>query len=116
MREEILMSVRIVCEEFKPFRRNTLVGFAVLLLPDLGLRIRECPVHRQGDRRWIGFPGRQWTDQQGNKQWANLIEFLDGVDREAFQTGAVEAIRSRIAAPAADKGSRRRPYPEEANV
>jgi hypothetical protein len=114
--------IKIICEEFRPFKKNTLVGFADLALPDLGLRIKECPVHRQNDRRWVAFPARPWTDPQGKKQWASIIEFLNGADREGFQAAAVVAVRAKIAPPAecrapANGSRRRRPYPgDNANV
>jgi hypothetical protein len=86
---------------------------------DLGLRIKEITVHRQGDRRWISWPARPWVDQQGKKQWFPVVEFIPGADREAFQTAAITAIRAKIAPapersdpPAADS-RRRRPYPGE---
>jgi hypothetical protein len=113
------MTLNIIAEDFRPYLKYTLRGFVIIALPEIGIRIKECTLHEKNGRAWIGFPGRQWTDQQGNKQWSNLVEFLDGADRWAFQDAAVAAIKLRFpnaglrapepASPPAQTGQRQSP-------
>lgn len=57
----------------KPYRKNTLRGFFTLHLPS-GLTIHDMTWHEQGEKRWIGFPGRPYTKPDGTQSWAVVIE------------------------------------------
>lgn len=82
----------VECLEFRPYSKNTLQGFATLRLPAVGLTIKECTLHAKSGARWIGFPGRPWTDKDGNVQYANLIEFATKEQADRFRDAAVQSI------------------------
>jgi hypothetical protein len=57
------LSVRV--ESFKPLRRNSMFGFADIVIPELHLRIREATVHVSHGRRWIGLPAKPQITRDG---------------------------------------------------
>jgi hypothetical protein len=77
----------ITCTAFKPVTRNTLWGFATILIGDLRMEIRELAVHEhESGRRWVVPAARPMIDKDG------LFEFTDGATREAFSRAAVDAV------------------------
>jgi hypothetical protein len=88
--------MRVEIEDFRPFAKNTLKGFVTIALPDVGLRVKECPWHEKNGRQWIGFPARSYKGRDGSDVWVNLIEFLAGFDRNAFQDTVMAAIRRKF--------------------
>jgi hypothetical protein len=76
--------------EWKPYAKNTLVGFVSLELPS-GLIIHGCTVHEKNGSRWIGLPAKQYT-KDGTQTWAPLVEFASKEVREKFQALALAAI------------------------
>ena len=113
--------MQVIASNFRPFAKNTLVGFVDLEVVDLGLRLLGWTVHKKDDARWIGPPGRKYVDDNGVEQWANTAEFTDKGKRAEFQKAAVEAIRRllipskpatpRATAPAARSASPPPPPP-----
>ena len=85
---------RIYCLSFRACTKNTLQGFADLSIGFL--TIKGCALHSKGDRRWLNFPAKQYTDDTGAVQWQNLIVILE---KAAFQKAALVAIDSFRAAP-----------------
>jgi hypothetical protein len=90
----------IRCIRFRPYQKNTLVGFADLHLVRTGIIIRDCCLHEKNDKRWISFPARSYQDKYGHTLWSPVIEFAEDATaaREQFQQQAVAA-----AVAAADK-------------
>jgi hypothetical protein len=84
----------IRCVKFRPYAKNTLKGFVDLELTRVGLVLRDCCWHQKGDREWIAFPARSYTDKDGDTKWSPLIEFAEGATtaREQFQRLAINAI------------------------
>jgi hypothetical protein len=77
-----------------------LQGFLTLRTPS-GIVLHECTYHRQGDKRWIGLPGRPQLDQDGRhrvdpatgkKALTALVEITGKEARERFMSGALAAI------------------------
>jgi hypothetical protein len=93
----------IKCLAFRAYTKNTLRGFADLLLVRTGLVIRDCCLHERDGKRWISFPARQFTDQNGEIKWQALIEFASGAreQREQFRKQALEAIHAAAPTEAA---------------
>ena len=58
------MSVQI--EAFRPMLKNTLLGFADVILPVTRLVIRDVAVHQIGDRCWINLPSRPLLNKDGS--------------------------------------------------
>jgi hypothetical protein len=89
---------------FVRVERNTLRGFFTLHLASV-LDLHGCTLHRQGDKEWIGLPGRPQTtpDNQlrrdpatGKVLYAPLIEIADKAARERFQAQALVAVHRLI--------------------
>jgi hypothetical protein len=87
----------IICEEFRRFEKNTLVGFATLTLPAVGLRIKDCCFHRKGEAEWVSLPGRQFT-KGGETVYAAILDFTSPEAKARFQTAAAAAIRAAMRA------------------
>jgi hypothetical protein len=69
--------------DWKPHSKNTLVGFFSAALPS-GMVLHNLMLHEKGEARWIGLPAREWTNDQGIKQFAKLIEFTTGPPPTVF--------------------------------
>jgi hypothetical protein len=91
---------RITATDYREVRRNTLRGFCSLQLPS-GLVLHECTYHEQGERRWIGLPGRPQLDQDGKhridpatgkKAYTPVVEVRGKPARERFQSEALAAV------------------------
>jgi hypothetical protein len=84
--------LEVICEEFRSFAKNTVVGFATLSFPAIGLRIHDVAVHVTADRKmWIGWPSRE---KNGN--WVRLIEEVDGPAHFRLQAVAVKSIKKYL--------------------
>jgi hypothetical protein len=102
-------SAAIVASDWVPIERNTLRGLCTLRLPS-GLVLRDCSVHQQGARRWIGLPGRPQIDTEGKhrtdsatgrKLYTPTVEIPDPARRERFQAAALAAVDRLLASEAA---------------
>jgi hypothetical protein len=91
----------IVAEDWRPLDppRNTLGGFVSLRLPS-GIVLRDCSLHVQGEKRWIGLPGRPQLDPEGRqridlvgkKLFAPTVEIPNPARRERFRKAALAAV------------------------
>jgi hypothetical protein len=85
--------------DFKPHEKNTLKAFFTATLPS-GLVLDDLMLHQKGDARWVSFPGREYKDAQGNKQYARFIEFANREAADRFRNAMLEALdRYREAQP-----------------
>jgi len=91
----------VTCREFKPLRRNTLVGFAQIRIAELRLDIKDIAVHQKGDSRWAQLPAKPMIDRNGavirdsttgKIQYAPILEFTDRATRDAFSHAVVSAL------------------------
>ena len=84
-------------EDFRPYQKNTLLGFVTLVLPDAGVKIKECTWHSKNGKEWISFPSRSYIDRVGEKKWQPLVEFSETGEgweqRNKFCDAAVAAVR-----------------------
>jgi hypothetical protein len=81
----------IIVAEWKPLTKNTLRGFLSVNLPS-GMVIHNLTVHEKGGARWVGLPAREWTNDQGVKQYAKLIEFRDRATANRFCDAVLAAL------------------------
>ena len=89
----------IECEEFKPFAKNTLRGFATIKIPDIRLRIKDVALHRKGESQWAALPakpqikdGKAVTNAEGKAQYVHILEFTDRATSDAFSRAVVDAV------------------------
>ena len=95
------MKFPVICTAFRPFCRNTLIGFATLKLPDLRLVIRDVAVHEHGNgKRWVGLPAKPVIDRdgvarrntEGKIEYAAVLEFEGREVRDAFSAEVIAAL------------------------
>jgi hypothetical protein len=93
------MKLTIKCKSFRPFRRNTLFGFAEILVTEIGLCIKDVTIHEKNNSRWAGLPARPnlkdgaiVTDNDGKPQYFAVLEFTSKEIRDAFNAAAVRAV------------------------
>lgn len=87
-------------ENFRPQRSNTLFGFATVFIPELHLRVVDCPVHEKNGKRWISLPakpqitkdGSVRRDDRGKIAYSPVIEFADRATRDAFSERVIAAL------------------------
>jgi hypothetical protein len=86
------MSIR--CIKFRAYEKSTLRGFADFELTNVGIIIRDCPIHSKDGKEWVGFPARSFTSNTGETKWAPLVEFAADAKeaREQFQRQALAAV------------------------
>jgi hypothetical protein len=81
---------------WKAFEKKTLRGFFTMTLPS-GLRINDAMLHEKGDSRWISFPAREYTDSKGERQFSNIIEFVDRTTADRFRDHVLAALDRHFA-------------------
>ena len=86
----------VMVRDYRPYEKNTLKAFVALEILDIGMTIKDCTVHQRDGRAWIGFPGKKFTDKEGNDQWTNILEIKDDDKREEFRSSAVAAIKKFV--------------------
>lgn len=97
----------IRASDFKPLERNTLRGFLTLTLEPSGLILRDCSFHRQGEKEWVGLPGKPQLDRDGRhrvgdngkKAYTPVVELKDKASRDRFQEAALRAVRVLLEGP-----------------
>jgi hypothetical protein len=88
--------MRVEAIEFHPHQKNTLQGFADLALPEIGLRVFDCPVHEKGGKWWVRLPARSYTSRDGEVKWQALLAFGDRDSEADFQAAALAALPWRF--------------------
>jgi hypothetical protein len=92
------MTMRIECESFKPFSKNTLRGFAVINIPDIRLRVKDVAIHVKNDSQWAQLPAKPQLKEgkiitkDGKGQYVNVFEFTDKSTGDAFSRAVVDAV------------------------
>jgi hypothetical protein len=81
----------IVISDWKPHSKNTLKGFFSATLPS-GMVLHSLMLHAKGEARWISFPGREWTNEQGEKQYVRNIEFVNRAVADKFRDAVLAAL------------------------
>jgi hypothetical protein len=84
----------IIASNLKRIGKNTLIGTVDLTVPRWRITFRSCLWHRRGDKEWIAFGAREWTDRSGSRQFADLIQFTDRNVHDRFQTAALDAVHA----------------------
>jgi hypothetical protein len=96
----------VTVESFHAHSSGTLLGFATVLIPELHLRVIDCPVHKKNGQRWLAFPakpqiskdGSVRRDERGKALYVAVLEFTDKETRTAFSARAIAALLARFPA------------------
>jgi hypothetical protein len=93
------MKLTVVCQDWKPLKRNTLLGFARIHVVEMDLVVHDVAVHEGHGKRWAQLPSRPWvkgnevvTDDNGKIQYSPLLEFPRKEVRDAFSQRVIEAV------------------------
>jgi hypothetical protein len=82
-----------------------LVGFVTLTLKPSGLVLRDCALHKKGDREWIGLPGRPLIDRDGQPRkgpatgkllYTPVVEIPDKQARDRFLSAALASVHRML--------------------
>jgi hypothetical protein len=49
-------------------------------------------LHEKNSSRWISFPGCEYKDAAGNKQYTRFVEFTDRAAADKFRDAVLEAL------------------------
>jgi hypothetical protein len=75
------------------------------------LKIEGFTFHTKNGKDWIGFPSREYTDQEGKRKFWQIVRIEDEDRYKAFQEWAKNQVRDIFnepepaAAPTRDNGS-----------
>jgi hypothetical protein len=86
----------VTAQKIRVFGKNTLRGLADFELTETGIVLCGCPVHEKNGNRWVGMPGRPYTDTDGAQQWTPTVKMPPHVNR-AFQRQAIRAVEAHTA-------------------
>ena len=99
------MKLNVDVQAFRAHRSGTLYGFATLFIPELQLKISDCPVHEKAGQRWLSFPAKPQLTKDGSVRrddatgkilYASVIEFIDRDFRSAFSQRAIDSLLERF--------------------
>ena len=89
----------VICSDWRPLRKNTLLGFAKVHVVEMDLVVHDVAVHESHGKRWAQLPSRPWvrgnevvTDDSGKIQYSPLLEFPRKEVRDAFSQRVIEAV------------------------
>jgi hypothetical protein len=94
------VSPPMLATDWRAVVSNTLRGFFTLRL-STGIVLREVSYHEQGDKGWVGLPGKPQLDDTGKhrtdpatgkKAYIPVVEIPDKDRRENFQRQALAAV------------------------
>lgn len=84
--------------EWRPLRKNTLLGFAKVQFTS-GLIIGEIAVHQSGSRMWAAPPARPWLDnnhltldERGRPLYQSIISFANHGVRSSWSRQVIRAL------------------------
>jgi hypothetical protein len=80
-----------------PLNKDSLRGFFDLETRS-GLIVRGAMLFEKNGKRWVGFPSKEWTKQDGTKGYNPLLEFASREISDKFQA-AVLPLAERALLP-----------------
>jgi hypothetical protein len=92
----------VIIEVFRPLLKNTLRGFADVILPTTRLCIRDIAIHQIGDRCWVNLPSRPMLNPDGSPMVNNrgkplyfaFLRFTDESAHLQFERAVITAMRA----------------------
>ena len=90
------MMENIECRSFKPFSSGTLKGFVDFYVPKWGVHIHGCSYHVKENRKWINFPSKEYTNDQGEKKYLPYLHFEKPEHKTAFISQAIDALENYL--------------------
>lgn len=91
---------RMVLEDFRPIRKNSLLGFARVRLP-IGLVIADVPVCSSHGKVWAAMPSRPALDpsgrqveKNGKRVYVPVLSWADRTTADRWSAAVVELVRA----------------------
>lgn len=83
----------IECIKFSSHSNGTLIGFADLWIPRMGLEIYGCTLMKKDGKRWLNLPSREYVDRAtGEKRFSKVLYFRGKEHSRLFGEAAKKAI------------------------
>jgi hypothetical protein len=82
---------RIIISDWRSHSKGTLKGFFDATLAS-GMILRGLMLHQRDESRWIGLPAREWTDNQGVKQYSKIVDFTNRAVADRFKDSVLDAL------------------------
>jgi hypothetical protein len=99
MKGAVEMTPSITIEEFRPFSKNSLIGFCKVRLPS-GLVLHDVSVHRQGNAAWVSPSAKPQLGRDGvhimkdgRPQYSPVVSFINRETRDKFSNAILDALR-----------------------
>lgn len=90
----------MVLEDFRPIRKNSLLGFARVRLP-IGLVIADVPVCSSHGKVWAAMPSRPALDpsgrqveKNGKRVYVPVLSWADRTTADRWSAAVVELVRA----------------------
>lgn len=91
----------VTVSDWKPFRRNTLVGFVTAHLPS-GITLFEVSMHSREGTWWVSPASKPMLSQDGTAlrdgagkiRYAPIVAFESKTARQRFNTAIISALRT----------------------
>lgn len=92
----------VVILDWRPMRRNSLLGFASIQLG--ALKIKDVTVNIHTGRKWAGMPGKPMTDKEGNAmrneqgkiRYVSLLEWDNKGTADRFSDSVIAALEEKF--------------------
>jgi hypothetical protein len=87
---------------WKPLRKNSLLGFAAVELPTIGLKVHDIPVLASHNKIWASLPSKPQIDRDGQHKrdvngkpvYAAILEWRDRDLSDRFSAAVVALIHA----------------------
>ena len=90
--------MKLSVSRWKPQDKDQLLGYADLLVGELGMVINGCAYREGRNGMWVSVPSRAYPDPAGGKtKYAGYISFPEREVYDDFQASAKEAIEAHLA-------------------
>ena len=90
---------RMTLADFRPFKKHTLRGFAVIKMPG-GLTISDIPIHSSHGKCWASLPSKPVLDPEGRhveragkKQYVSMLSWTDRATADRWSAEVVALVR-----------------------
>jgi hypothetical protein len=60
--------------------------------------LHSLMLHQKNDARWVSFPAKEYTDQQGQRQFARFIAFASRHAADRFRDQVLAALDRHLGA------------------
>ena len=75
--------MEIICTKYTSIPFATFLGYADFYLPEKGIEILSCTLHKKDKRRWLNLPSKSYMDGKEEK-FRPIIRFKDPKEFREF--------------------------------